>query len=126
MRATDIIRLPDPRTTVRATVDEVVRDVKGAPHIWIRVKLTGWYFPALAALPFLLVGDIVSSFVVVAADRRSACAYFAKSLPSAQKVSFGYGRIVKWDFDVEIHPPPVRLDRARLARHVIDPFRLPD
>ena len=123
MRSTDIIRLPDPRSTVRATVDEVVRDIKGVPHIWIRVKLTGWYFPALAARPFLLVGDVLSSFVVVAADRRSASGYFAKLLPSVQAVSFGYGRFVKWDFDVDVDPPRVWLDRARLAKNVIDPFR---
>jgi hypothetical protein len=124
MRAEDIIRPPDPRHTVRGELREAVRDLQGEPHLFLRLKLMGWHFPGRARLPFVLVGDVLSRFVVIAPDGLSATAYFDRPLPPAERVSFGYGRIVAWDFDVAIEPEAVeRLDRERLPAGVVDPFR---
>jgi hypothetical protein len=122
MEAKDIIRPPDPRQTVRADVREVVRDVGGKPHLFLRVKLTGWFFPKRANLPFLLVEDVLSRFVVIAPDGLSASAYFDRLLPNAERISFGYGRIVTWDFDVPVRSAIDRLDRTQLPQDVVDPF----
>ncbi|MEA3075671.1 MAG: hypothetical protein QOF60_579 [Actinomycetota bacterium] len=123
MDANEIIRLPDPRRNVRAEVREVVHDVDERPHVFWRVRLTGWSFPHRGPEPFLLVGDAVSRFVVIAPDGSIADAYFDKPLPDAKRVSFGYGKIVSWDFDVAIAARVRRLDRARLPKGVVDAFR---
>ena len=124
MRAQDIIRPPDPRLTVRGDLRETVHGFKGEPHLFLQLKLTGWHFPERAGLPFVLVGDVLSRFVVIAPDGLSATAYFDRPLPAADRVSFGYGRIVAWDFDIAVDPQAVeRLDRERLPAGVVDPFR---
>lgn len=125
MEASEIVRRPDPRETVRAEVSEVVRDRDGRPHVWLRVRLTGWHFPGRALEPFLLVGDVVSRFVVLDPDGASASAYFDRAFPPAERVSFGYGRVVAWDFDVAVSPRVPRLDRARLPKDALDPFTAP-
>ena len=126
MQAQDIIRPPDPRFTVHSQLRETVREFHGEPHVFLQLKLTGWYFPERAGLPFVLVGDVLSRFVVIAPDGLSATAYFDRPLPPAGRVSFGYGRIVAWDFDLPVEPEAVeRLDRERLPAGVVDPFRGP-
>lgn len=125
MEASEIVRLPDPRDGVRAEVREVVRDLGDRPHVWLRVTLSGWDFPGRALEPFLLIGDVVSRFVVNAPDSASSAAYFDRPFPPAERVSYGYGRVVAWDFDVAVSPRVERLDRARLPEGVVDPFAVP-
>lgn len=124
MNAKELIRLPDPRKDVRIEVREVVRDVFDKPHVFIRVRLTGWHFPGRALEPFLLIGKVVSRVVIIDPDGFGANAYFDKPIPVAKRVSFGYGNIIQWDFDLPIDPKKItRLDRAQLPEGVIDPFR---
>ncbi len=124
MLAKELIRLPDPRKDVRVGVREVVRDVHGKPHIFIRVRLTGWRFPGRAPEAFMLIGDVVSRKVIIDQNGLGANGYFDKPLPRANQVSFGYGRVIQWDFDLPISPTKItRLDRARLNKEIIDPFR---
>jgi hypothetical protein len=126
MKADELIRLPDPHRDVRVEVREIVRDVFEKPHVFVRGKLTGWFFPGRALEPFAVVGDVVSRFVVLGPDSTSASAYFDRPLPRARRVSFGYGNIILWDFDVEIDVERIdRLDRNRLPRGVVDPFSEP-
>jgi hypothetical protein len=127
MRVQDLIRLPDPRADVRIAVREVVRDVFGRPHVFVRVRLTGWRFPHRAAEPFLVVGDVVSRMVYIDADGLSASAYFDQPIPAARRVSFGYGRTIHWDFDLPVEPRRMeRLDRARLPPDTHDLQQHPD
>ena len=124
MLASELIRLPDPRKDVRVEVREVVRDVHGKPHIFIRVRLTGWRFAGRAPEAFMLIGDVVSRKVIIDPNGLGANGYFDKPLPEANQVSFGYGKVIQWDFDLEISPTKIkRLDRARLAREIVDPFQ---
>jgi hypothetical protein len=123
MDAKELTRLPDPRKNVHAEVREVVQDIHGKPHLFLRVRLTGWGFPHRAQEPFLAVGDVVSRRVVIDRDGLAANAYFDKQLPAATRVSFGYGNTINWDFDVAIEPRSIhRLDRTRLPEKTIDPF----
>jgi hypothetical protein len=123
MKANEITRLPKPKNDVRADVREVVKDLRGLPHVFARVKLSGWYFPQRALEPFMLVGEVVSQHVEISLDGQIAKAYFDEPLPRAERVSFGYGNVINWDFDVEIDPEKIpRLDRVRLPENVIDPF----
>ncbi|HEV2889134.1 MAG TPA: hypothetical protein VGX28_02050 [Frankiaceae bacterium] len=122
MEASDVIRLPDPREDVRASVREVVRDLDGRPTVLWRLTLTGWHFVDRDSRPFMLVGDAVSDFVRITPDG-VAHGYFARDLPEADRVSFGYGRVVAWDFDLRIGTDLPRLDRARLPKGVVDGFR---
>jgi hypothetical protein len=121
--AKDIIHLPDPRATVTVQVREVVRDGRDRPYVFRRVTLAGWHFPHRALEPFLLIGDAVSLFVLIARDETSAHAYFDRPLPHVRQISFGYGNVISWDFDLEIDEHTIaRLDRGRLPKNVVDPF----
>src|SRR5437763_2566727 len=124
MDAKDIIRLPDARENVRADMREVVRDDRGKPHVFIRVRLTGWNFPHRAREPFAVVGDVVSSRVAIDPDGLAANAYFDKPLPESRAVGFGYGNVLKWEFGTPVAPSKIeRLDRKKLPAEVVDPFR---
>jgi len=126
MKARELIRLPDPREKVRAELREVVRDVFGKPHVFFRLRLTGWSFPHRGLEPFMAVGDVVSRTVILDRDGLGANGYFDEPLPRADRVSFGYGNIINWDFDLKIDPQRVpRLDRFKLPREVVDPFGHP-
>lgn len=121
MKINEIIRLPNPHKNPQIEIREVVRDVKKKPHIFIRVRLSGWQFPQRALEPFLLIGEVVSKFVLIAREGTTADAYFDVRPPAAKRVSFGYGKIISWDFDVAVDPSVVSpLDRARLPKGVID------
>ena len=72
----------------------------------------------------MVVGQVVSQRVEISPDGQIARAYFNEPLPRAERVSFGYGNIINWDFDLSIDPEKIpRLDRVRLPKGVIDPFR---
>lgn len=124
MEANNLIRLPDPRQSVQLEVREVVRDVNDKPHIFLRVRLSGWHFPHRAPEPFLLINREVSRFVIIDREGLVADAYFDKPLQAAEQVSFGYGHIINWDFSIAILPSKVlRLDRSLLPKGTVDPFR---
>ena len=89
MKFEDIVRLPDPRRSVKAEVREVIRDVQERPHVFVRVRLTGWHFPQRAPEPFLTIGRAVSAFVLIGREGTSADAYFDIRPPAAERVSFG-------------------------------------
>jgi len=125
MNAKELIRLPDPRLKVRGELREVVRDVHGKPHLFLRLKLTGWHFAHRAPEPFVAVGGVVSRLVLVDRAGLVADAYFDQPLPAAKEVSFGYGNVIHVDFPVAVFPERVpRLDRARIPRGTADPFEL--
>ncbi|HEY2322766.1 MAG TPA: hypothetical protein VGJ82_07870 [Thermoanaerobaculia bacterium] len=121
MDAKEIKRLPDPRRLVRADFREVIQEISGKPHLYIRLKLTGWHFPHRAREPFVVIGNVVSKRVIIDRDELVANAYFDKPIPAAERVSFGYGDTIAWDFDVPVEPRRIiALDRAKLPRGVID------
>lgn len=123
MKATDIIRLPDPKQHVRIELREAIVELAGRPHVFLRMRITGWRFPHRAPEPFVLVGDVVSHHVRIAPDELSADAYFDQRIPANSGFSFGYGRIIEWDFDVPVDTRGVELlDRARLGENIVDPF----
>jgi hypothetical protein len=121
MNIKEIIRMPDPRKDVKVEIREVVRDIAKKPHVFIRVRLTGWHFPERALEPFLVIGKAVSKFVLIGYGGTTADAYFDVRPQAAKRVSFGYGKIISWDFDVAVDPADMDpLDRARLPKGFID------
>lgn len=121
MNITEIIRLPDQPKNVKVEMREVVRDVEEKPHVFIRVRLTGWHFPERALEPFLVIGKTLSKFVLIDHEGTAADAYFDVGPPAAKRVSFGYGNIISWDFDVTVDPKAIDpLDRGRLPKGFVD------
>lgn len=123
MKIQEIVRLPDPRKDVQAGVREVIHDLAGQPHLFVRVRLNGWHFPERAPEPFMVIGKAVSRFVIIGQGGAVADGYFDVR-PSASKViSFGYGNIISWDFDTKVDFKKItHLDRKHLAKNVVDPF----
>jgi hypothetical protein len=115
-----IIRIPEPVMKVKAEVREVVHDVNNKPHVFIRVRLSGWHFPQRAPEPFMVIGRVVSKFVLIGPGEAYADGYFDVRPPRARQVSFGYGNTISWDFAVAVDPPKVpALDKKRLPKGVI-------
>lgn len=124
MKATDIVRRPDPRLNVRIELREAILEMDGRPHLFARMRLTGWRFPHRAPEPFVLVGDVVSYLVRIARDELTADAYFDQRIPTAERISFGYGNTIEWDFDIAVKPGSMTLlDRNRLSPDIIDHLR---
>jgi hypothetical protein len=123
MDTKELIRLPDQRKKVRAEVRQVVKEIHGSPHVLIRIRLSGWHFPHRSTEPFVVIGDVISKRVIISRDELTADAYFHKPVPASERLSFGYGRIITWNFDVAIDPHQIApLDPAKLPRGVVDPF----
>lgn len=121
MNIKEIVRLPDPRKNVKIEFREVVRDLHHKPHVLIRVRITGWHFPQRALEPFAVVGDVVSRFVIIENDGATADAFFDAALPAASMVSFGYGKVIHWDFDAKFSPERMlRLDRKQLPKGFVE------
>jgi hypothetical protein len=121
MKFEEIIRVAEPKTNLKADIREVLRDVNQQPHVFIRVRLTGWHFPQRALEPFVVIGKTVSRFVLLSPDHETADAYFDVALPAQKGISFGFGKVVTWDFDIAVDPKQiVRLDRTRLPKGHVD------
>jgi hypothetical protein len=121
MNINEIIRMPDPQKDIKVEIREVIMDIKKRPHVFIRIRLTGWHFPERAPEPFLVIGNTVSKFVLISNEGTIADAYFDVRPLAAKRVSFGYGKIISWDFEVKIDPAVVvQLDRAKLPKGFVD------
>ncbi len=123
MEAKDILRKPDPRRNVRMELREVLLELHEKPHLLMRMRITGWRFPHRAQEPFVVVGEVISRLVHIAPDELTADAYFDRPIQAARGFSFGYGRTIEWDFDIEVDARGIeRLDRRRLGEDVVDLF----
>ena len=121
MKFEEIIRIAEPKSNLKMEVREVLRDVNQQPHVFIRVRLTGWHFPERALEPFVVIGKAVSKFVLIAPDRQTADAYFDVPVPAQSGISFGYGKAIRWDFNLNVDPKQIiRLDRKRLPKGAVD------
>lgn len=117
MNIDEIICLPDPRKAVKISTREVVREFENRPHVFVRVRLSGWHFPERAPEPFMVVGKTVSKFVLISGDGSIADGYFDTMPAAAKVVRFGYGKIISWDFTAAFKPTSItRLNRALLPR----------
>jgi hypothetical protein len=123
MSVRQLVSVSDPRAKVLSEMREVLTDFRDEPHVFIRVRLTGWRFPHRVTEPFALIGDLVSHHVVISRDGTQADAYFDAAPPAATVLSFGYGNVITWDFPFPKRPMKVvRLDRHNLPGGTIDPF----
>jgi len=123
LQVKDIIWPPDRRSAVQAELREVVRDHDGKPHVFLRVKLSGWYFRHGAYDYALLIGDVVSRVAHLTPDGLTLCAYFDRPIPAVRKVTVVYGNVALEEFPLALEDGAVpRLDRKRLPRGVVDRF----
>lgn len=124
MDAKEIIRTPDPRSNARVELREVLRDDKQRPHVFVRVKVSGYYFPERGEAPFVLIGETVSKFALIEPGGLAICGYFDRPVPPAKRVTVGYGRTVFVDFDLDVDSESMqRLDRRKLPDNVVDSLR---
>ena len=116
---------PQSERYFRWSVKEVVRDLYGTPHLFLRIVLEGPAFPQRAGRPFVRVGGVESRFVRIDPDGRFALGYFDRPPTEGGTMEFGYGRRVLFRF-----PRPyrgeraLRLDRARLPEGIRIPEEL--
>jgi hypothetical protein len=115
---TDLIDYPIESDRLNWEARQVLRDLNQEPHLLIRVKLGGTYFPQRALEPFAVVGKVRSRFVEIADDGLSARAYFGEPLPEGGRIEFGYGEQILLRFPGAFDPGVVEcLDPERLPEH---------
>ena len=90
----DLIEFPIESERLNWEARQIVRDLYNEPHLFIRLKLTGTFFPQRALEPFVLVDKVRSRFVQISEDGLSAYAYFDQVPPETGRVEFGYGEEV--------------------------------
>ena len=112
---TDLVDYPIQSPKLRWEASQVLRDLHERPHLLLRVKLIGTYFPQRALEPLVTVGGVRSRFAEIATDGLSAAAYFDQ-VPHEGTVEFGYGEEVLLRFPEPFRRPGIR---------VLDPKRLP-
>ncbi len=112
----DLVDLPIESERLHWEGRQVLRDLDNEPHLLMRVKLTGTFFPQRSEEPFVRVGEVQSRFVEIAEDGQSVNAYFDQPLQPRSVVEFGYGNEILLRV-----PQRFSLDRIQ----VLDPQRLP-
>jgi hypothetical protein len=115
---TDLIEYPIESSRLRWEARQVVRDLHQVPHLLLRLKLAGTYFPQRALEPWVRIGRLRSRFVQIAPDGLSASAYFDR-LPRGGTVELGYGPDVLLRFPERFGAEPLRaLEVKRLPPNV--------
>lgn len=112
---TQIPTLPLEDARLQWEARQVLRDRRGVPHMFLRVRLKGGLFPRRGIAPFVQIGAARSTFVEISRDEESAHAYFDRPLADGAPVEFGYGREVLLRFGRRYS----NADLARLDRRVI-------
>lgn len=113
----DLITFPIEHPRLAWEARQALRDFKGKPHLFLRLRLTGAQFPHRALEPFVQIGRTRSVFVEIAADELSARAYFDQLPPGDTIVEFGYEDEALLRFPRRfVRSDATRLDRRRLPR----------
>ena len=112
---TDLIQYPIEHPRLVWEAKQVLRDIDGVPHIFLRIKLSGTIF-RLRALPAqVAVGGQKSQFIELSEDRQVLRAYFDRPVPLGYKVLFGYGNEHVLRFPIPITEDHIlKLDKNRL------------
>ena len=112
----DLVDFPIESERLHWEARQVVRDLNNEPHLLMRVKLSGTFFPQRSEEPFVRVGDIRSRFAEISDDGQSVRGYFDRPLAPRGVVEFGYGNDVILRVRSRFSPDGVRM---------LDPKRLP-
>jgi hypothetical protein len=115
----DLIKFPLEHENLKWEAREALLDVRGAPHLFLRIKLSGTQFPMLAQIPQVWIGKTPAKHVLIADDRRTVRAYFDTVPPEGGEIYFGHLDTAELRFG-RFHPKAaVRLNRARLPKDTV-------
>jgi len=87
----------------------LVQNLNKEPHLLLRLKISGTFFPQRALEPFVLVEKIRSKFVKISKDGKIAYAYFTEPLKGGGIIQFGYGQEILLKF-----PKPFGKEKLKL------------
>jgi hypothetical protein len=115
----DLIDFPIESNRLHWEARLVVRDIDQEPHLFLRLKLTGTYFPQRAQIPFVAVGKVRARLIIIPEDGLSVRAYFDEPLPLGGKIVFGYGPNALLRFSEPFNQEEVSmLDAKRLPTNI--------
>lgn len=98
---------------------EVLRDVRGVPHLFHRIELEGPRFEERSLEPVVRIGRLAARFVEIAPDGLSARAYFDQPLPESGAITWGYEDGVVYRYPRLFEGAELEtLDRKRIPRNV--------
>ena len=115
----DLIKFPIQHENLKWEAAEALLDMRGKPHLFVRIKLSGTQFPVVAQIPHVWVGKVYARRVTIDDDRRTARAYFDQPLPRDEELYFGHAGHAELAFGRFDPKRIVMLDRTRLPKDVI-------
>jgi hypothetical protein len=120
----DLIKFPIRHENLKWEAREELLDIKGIPHLFLMVKLTGTKFPQRDQIARVWAGDVQAKYVMMDNDSRTVRAYFDEPLREGSQIYFGLTNKPELEFD-RFSPSKVKkLDRSRLSGKVIIPKHL--
>jgi hypothetical protein len=114
--------------TPRWEAKEVVRDLSGRPHLFVRLTLSGFRLDERALEPIVRVGGRVARFTRSGFPEPVLHAYFDETLPEGEPIDFGFEDAgILHRFPARFTEMEVtRLDRGRLPKNVVIPYTFSD
>ena len=104
---------------------EVVKVLNDRPHLLVRMKISGGYFPHRAPHPFihLRVGEreyFTDYFTEISDDNQSLIGYLPVDFPEKGVIEFGYGNEIWGTIAGEFSRDSITpLDRRRLPQDIL-------
>lgn len=90
----NLIQFPIESDLLQWSAKQVIRDHKGSPMLFYRIKMTGTHFDQRALEPYIKVGKVKSTFALISEDGLEVRGYFEESIKNIAEVpiEFGYGQ----------------------------------
>jgi hypothetical protein len=115
----DLIKFPIQHEKLQWEARESLLDVRGVPHLFLRIRLSGTEFPLLAQTPQAWIGKTPADHVLISEDRMTVRAYFAPPYPEGGDIFFGHLGVHQLQFGRFSPAGLARLDRECLPKNVV-------
>lgn len=114
----DLINFPIRHKNLQWTASEALLDIKGEPHLFTMLKLTGTKFPLSAQIEQVWIGKVHAQHILFGEDGLVVKAYFDR-LPSEGDIYFGRVGHAELDFGKFEPSKVMKLDRGKLPKNVV-------
>jgi hypothetical protein len=115
----DLIKFPIRHEKLQWEAREVLLDVHGVPHLFLRIRMSGTEFPLLAKTPQVWIGNTPAKHVLISENKMTVRAYFSPPYPEGGEIFFGHLGVHELQFGRFSPSSLARLDRERLPENVV-------
>lgn len=120
----DLIKFPIKHENLKWEASEALLDIRGIPHLFSMIKLTGTKFPQRAQIAQVWVGRVHAKHVLMDENCLTVRAYFDAPLPKSGDIYFGVLGKAELKFEKFVSAKTKKLDRMRFPENTIFPKHL--